>query len=544
MFKHLFKKSLPEDIRVEVELIEELFKDGAQSAREQALEKCCDLGWKNAKAVDLFQADLLRCLGCEPMQKSLEDSLSYSFSHCSSSIVKKLIQATKSCNTTGRQRVAQSLGQIGARANSAENSLLHLMKDDALNVRAAACRSLGLIGALNKPTLAQLAQISTNDELIVRRNALHALANAIGHTKNPEQHLEYLNLFIQAATGSDKELHRSGIHGADKLPISCNQRISFFEDLLTRPSIPLDLSWLAQSMGKRVDECQFQGLVVHLIRHSESASIPDRASCIELFGKMGSSAAEAKPFLISLLDREHSFQCAKALWHIEKNAERIMPILLREFDDNTEGIADLCCEMGLHAKPLLPKLLEALKSEDWDTQWAAGDAIGHVAAGNADAIPDLLTALNHESSRVKGAVARSLARVGASALEPLSAIAQSDNNDKRFYAIYAMAQMGESAKPMVPMLREMLGGADDTLAFQIAMALAFIAKDDAAVPILLAAFDKPMSYSDANSALNAMKHLGARASAAIPLIDSIIRHEQDPEILEKARQAQSAILEA
>lgn len=218
MFKHLFKKSLPEDIRAEVELIEVLFKDGSQSAVEQALEKCCKLGWKNASAVDFFQANLLSCLDCEPMEKSFEDSLSYSFSHCSSSIVKKLVTATKSCNSTGRRRVAQALGQIGKRANSAEKILFQLTKDDSIDVRAAASQALGLIGTLNKSTHAQLALTYANDDLIVRRNALHALANAIGYSNNPEQHIEYLNLFVEAATGSDQALHRSGLHGTDKLP--------------------------------------------------------------------------------------------------------------------------------------------------------------------------------------------------------------------------------------------------------------------------------------------------------------------------------------
>ena len=95
----------------------------------------------------------------------------------------------------------------------------------------------------------------------------------------------------------------------------------------------------------------------------------------------------------------------------------MLPTLDRQLDGNGENVCDIVCLMGPEARPLLSKLLDALAHPDyWDLQWAAADAIGHVASADPETLQALKEALGHESAIVRSAAARALGRIGAPAV--------------------------------------------------------------------------------------------------------------------------------
>src|SRR5262249_23044644 len=118
-------------------------------------------------------------------------------------------------------------------------------------------------------------------------------------------------------------------------------------------------------------------------------------------GKIGPGARAAVPALLKALDDDWiALRAAEALWRIERRAELVLPTLGRLFDaGDEENVCDIACQMGPEARPLLPKLLNALARDDyWDLQWAAADAVGFVASADPESLEVLGAALAHKSS--------------------------------------------------------------------------------------------------------------------------------------------------
>jgi HEAT repeat protein len=169
-----------------------------------------------------------------------------------------------------------------------------------------------------------------------------------------------------------------------------------------------------------------------------------------------------------------------------------------------------------------------------------------VAEGNATVLPQLLDALNHESSRVRYAAARSIARVGALALDALEVIIRADDRVKQHVAIYAAEKMGSVAATLAPLLGRMLRdvGKDPDHELSLAVALAFIRRDVNAVPALMRVFEREPFLSEAVRAVEALAHIGPSASDAIDLLQVIVADEDTPsELTEAVREALTKILQ-
>jgi HEAT repeat protein len=171
-------------------------------------------------------------------------------------------------------------------------------------------------------------------------------------------------------------------------------------------------------------------------------------------GKIGPGAQAAVPALLEALNDDWiALPAAEALWRIERRAELELPTLDRQFDGNGENVCDIVCLMGPEARPLLPKLLDALARDDyWDLQWAAADAIGHVASAD----PEILQALKaavflHESGIVRSAAARAFARIGAPAVPLLLDMLAPEIDEKtQEWVAEALSQIGSPALAAPP----------------------------------------------------------------------------------------------
>jgi HEAT repeat protein len=546
VLRFLREQEISDKSRANINEIAKLFDDGSHTAIAEALELCCDMGWETPDAVRLFETELLACLAQSGWEREPEDALSYSLSHCGERVVSKLLASAKSSTEIVRWRVAKAFARLPEKASTTERTLVTLSSDPVVRVRAEACWALGMIGPLAESSLDVLKSRYESDDPIVAQKALHALANALGRLSAPCEEPAFRALFLGACRSRNEEFISSGIHGLDNVCMPCEERRSVFVELLSDQSGNVSFTWVAWSIKRHLENCDFSPLVPHLIALMERTGAENRFAVLETLQEMGSKAHAAVPFLVDMLNETQDFYVARALWSIERRADRVLPTLLKEFETHAEAIADLCCEMGPQAAPLLPLLMDALTVDYWDLQWAAADAIGYVAEENATVLPKLLDALNHESSRVRSAAARSISRVGAPALDALEVIIRADDRFKRDFALYAAGNMGSVAAPLAPLLASMLhgAGADADHELSLAVALAFISRDASAVPALMRVFEREALLSEAVRAVEALGHIGSGASEAIDLLQVIAADDDAPtELTEAARESLAKILQ-
>lgn len=92
-------------------------------------------------------------------------------------------------------------------------------------------------------------------------------------------------------------------------------------------------------------------------------------------------------------------------------AEDLVPHVREYLHRFLEEACDLIVTFGSLAKDLVPDLLQTLEEDDWDTRWAAVDAIGAIGPAACDAVPALVRLLRHPSGVVTGSASAALERI-------------------------------------------------------------------------------------------------------------------------------------
>jgi HEAT repeat protein len=529
------------EINNEIASIYRLFLANNSTSNAEAIERCCNLGWQEARAVEQFLDSLLSLL--ETCSQESEEGLCYALYHCAPSSIEPLIELLSNDHSGVKIRAAKTLAIIGKGAQSAEGALTNLLDDTELDVAQAACRALGLIFASSELSINRIVQLCRAENSNMRSTAVHALAVIVSNTKQFRVGSVLELTLIAAASDVETETRRSAYYGIRSVAFLANEKRKW---LITQLNAEPDASVQAaiiETIIRDTDESDYREVVPFLIDKLGSGNRElVRVSC-ELINRIGTHALAALPTLQAMLDSDEALTIAETIWGISHRPEIILPVLIQNFDDDGERICDLCCEMGSAAAPLLPKLLEALANGDsWDLQWAAADAIGMVCVANAAVIPDLLAAMNHKSPTVLGVVARSLAAVGPAALEPLMALAQSDHTIKRNYAIYALGKMGREAKKATDILRMHLSQSTDAALLRVtSIALAHVAGDPATVPILIQDLTSEADDVPAADLIDALGAVGPLAADAIDLLQWLTKELAGSEIGEAAQRALLAI---
>jgi hypothetical protein len=244
----------------------------------------------------------------------------------------------------------------------------------------------------------------------------------------------------------------------------------------------------------------------------------------DVLAELGPAANAAVPALVDALRTRLIVQAAIALWKITSRTEESLPELARVFEGSEESVCDAICEIGPAAEPLLEKVIGALNSRDWDTQWSAADALGAIGSSRPDVVAALATALGRPSVIVRSAAGRALARIGPATVPVLIEILESAaDDDRREWAADALGQMGVRAQAAVGSLRARLQDPDRALVAWCAIALAKIAGDVATVPMLielLARGDRPDLQQQAAVGVTA---IGPPAACAAQALEAALR---------------------
>jgi HEAT repeat protein len=330
---------------------------------------------------------------------------------------------------------------------------------------------------------------------------------------------------LAALDDPDADVRRSACHAMEGLQLPPEQHLQRLIRILDKdPSTEVQSRAARQlpHLAERADISNATATLARFLSRGREIYMP----ICKTLGKIGPRAQAAVPALMEALRSEDQWialEAAKALWNIERSARLILPTLDKAFASCGETVCDLICEMGPEARSLLPKLLDALAQDDyWDLQWAAADAIGHVASADQETMQALKKALSHESGIVRSGAANALGRLGEPALPILLGMLAPDGDTKeQEWVAHALARMGPPALPAVPLLREKLTSAPRGLRLWAAIALAKIASDADAVPALIEILEDEELADQWSLACDCLAAIGAPAAPAREILTAL-----------------------
>jgi HEAT repeat protein len=479
--------------------------------------------------------------------RQIEERVRHSLSNCAPASVAPLLKLLEHPSELARLRACSALriGQGGGdRVIPAADALLARLEDVSDVVRIEAAFALGLLGDRRETTVARLVEVARGGSAPTRASALHAVGNICYRRAEEEPHREGAQLagteavVLASLDDADEDVRASACHALEYVGLPASQHLQRILHILeAEPSgdVRDRAAGQLRELARRTDISSATPTLARLLGGAPAKPSHSVARSIcETLGRIGPGARAAVPALLEALDDDWlALPAAEALWSIERRAELVLPTLDREFEDNGETVCDIVCLMGPAARPLLPKLLDALAQDDyWDLQWAAGDAIGHVASGDPETLAALQKALRHESGIVRSSAAKALARIGAPAVPMLIDMLASDTDLRtQEWVAEALAHMRSAAAAAAPALRAKLGrpsrglrrwaavalGRDRPprgVRVWAAIALGKVASDPDAVPALIEVLEDDGLVDAWQAACEALAAIGPRPRRA------------------------------
>jgi HEAT repeat protein len=250
-----------------------------------------------------------------------------------------------------------------------------------------------------------------------------------------------------------------------------------------------------------------------------------RSAAAEALGKAGSSASEAVPALLKILQSDADTvvrnQAAWALGKIKGLLDQTIPGLISALDDKEWTVRhNATLALTWIGKPALPALKAALSSKSAMQQVYGARALSIIDPSlAAEAIPVLMELLRHELPGVKKIAAAAIAPLGetaSSAVPGLVAMLDDKDAETRGYAIKALAQIGRSSESALPRLIKLLKEDSDKInRFTCTGALGLLGKGNpGAIEALVGAFND----KDGKVRFAAAKALGELGEPAVPAL--------------------------
>jgi HEAT repeat protein len=161
-------------------------------------------------------------------------------------------------------------------------------------------------------------------------------------------------------------------------------------------------------------------------------------------------AKPAVPLLESSLSSESGqivSSAAEAIARIDRQVDKAFPRLkelLESGEIHPETFCDVIYRIGPAAASFTNEIVQLLAGPDWDTQWAAADALGSIASTDPVCILALINALSHPSGIVRSAVVRSLGQLGDASVPYLIRVLREGDDEEKEWAADALGVIRRS----------------------------------------------------------------------------------------------------
>lgn len=409
-------------------------------------------------------------------------------------------------------------------------------------MRSRAAWALGLIGDARQRTIAALLDMARAGTIEDRCSALHGLGGLAKVAADFTLFRERQQEIFDALTDTDDDVRWSACYAIGALNLDPTTQVDLIVPRLSDRSHRVEEIAIHQleTLAEHVDLTFCLVPICHVVQRGRKRSA---AAACEVIGALGPRAHAAVPFLIDALEGEDEFTiiaAAEALWRVDRRIDVALPRLARLFPDFGETVCDAITQIGPAAAPLMDQVLAALESDDWDLQWAAADALGCMGSSDPATLAPLTAALGHESVVVASAAAAALARIGEAAVPALSDILRQPDDPRAEWAADALGRIGPAASTAAETLLAQLHSPKPGLAAWSAIALAKIAGDERAVPLLVKLLDNMDRADLREQAALALKMVGPRARDAEGALNAL-RDDSDADVRAAAEAALAAV---
>lgn len=213
-----------------------------------------------------------------------------------------------------------------------------------------------------------------------------------------------------------------------------------------------------------------KGSAVEVLTGLLKDSIPEvRQAVFETLAEMGTSAQSALPLITRFIQTETNSRARRSATNVAvslaglpqaKDAVIAITSLL-EADWQLAMRGVICFrELGINAKPALPRLISLTGDSRPETRLYAALCMGEVGQVLPEVIPVLVKLLNDKEQMVKYSAADALHKIGEKARGPLSAMLSSNDWYLRLKAVQTFSKMGAVAKDLLPQIEKLMNDPD------------------------------------------------------------------------------------
>ncbi|MFZ2960737.1 MAG: HEAT repeat domain-containing protein [Candidatus Ozemobacteraceae bacterium] len=258
--------------------------------------------------------------------------------------------------------------------------------------------------------------------------------------------------------------------------------------------------------------------LVYLIRGFGDKSWKVRRRCADAIGRMGRSAAEALRTALAESDANIRFWAALCLGRL-KDRTHIGDLLAKLSDPNVGvRIAALRALREIGDPSVVNKLFEALSQPSEQVRDVIYDILKDFGSHS---IPFLMESLSTEYWMGRSLAARALSEMGSDAVGPLTAALESQDKERRYWAIRILGQMRESGA--MPEVRKFLADPDVEIRMATIQALGDFQHPES-IPVLIERFLDP-AWEVRREAHRTVVRFGEAAIG--PLVKAIDSTEED-----------------
>jgi len=227
-------------------------------------------------------------------------------------------------------------------------------------------------------------------------------------------------------------------------------------------------------------------------------------------------------------DLSARLQALRALGEMGPKASPAVPILIRTLEDKNLSVGSMAqITLVRIGKPAMPALLEVFKDQSRDglVRTRAVHIIGSIGADATEAIPDLIKALGEDS--IASSASTALGDMGKAALPSILEALKSEDKETQAGAARALGQMGPEAEEAIPILRRALKGFDIGFRVRAAKALIQLHPKDREALAALIGLLTGTTEEVRTDAMYALRDVGSDAREAITALEAILKEEDE-----------------
>ena len=446
----------------------------------------------------------------------------------------------KDLDFRARRMAASALAQLGRYIKSAVPDLVKALGDDDPWVRQYSVRALGY--SESTAAAAALILVLQDQDILVRREAVSAISQ-LGEAATSE--------LLKGVTREEIEIRRYSAQLLGRIARDAEIVVPVLMEAMSDEDI--SVRWIAiKSLGKFRDKAGDAAPLLDTVLKREQAYYI-RREAIDALSKIGPAAEAALPGLLLVLEDQEPELRQTALKIVGKfgpKAAPALPLVKQWLDDKDLALRKAALDTWARLKgaEAVPELLLALQDENGEVRQQALNALARMQPiPRTDAVvPALIATLSDEDPKVRAPAVGILGRLGrdsAEAVPNLTTALEDEDRNVRIAAVRSLTRAAPDGRTLVPTLVKLLNDEDKSLRLESVKALGQLGPAaGGAVPELIGLLESedpklPDGSPDRNAArvtaqlrqtaLGSLVRIGLPARDAFPALLGLLRKQRD-----------------